>query len=146
MRRLLMLSVAFALAGPACDSKDAKDGESKKADVKRPDEPTDGSKLAVEVLGHEKDHAKVRIFNFSDKAVTQLSLRQEFLDEGGKVLGKFPHMVIGTPNVVEAKGTVDTETVLMSVPDGMKSIRVTVKKLEREGGDKWEKKADAPAQ
>ena len=144
MRRLLLLSLAFALVGPACDSKDDKGDDAKKADVKWPDEPGDGSKLAVEVLGHEKDHAKVRLFNFSDKAVTQVSLRQEFLDDGGKVLGKFPHMAMGAPNVVDAKGTADIETVLMGVPDGMKSVRITVKKVER-GGDKWERPDDAAA-
>ncbi len=140
MYRLLALSLAAVLIAPACDDEsDSSADEKAKADVEWPDKPADGSDMVLEVLSHTADSAKVRVFNFADKGVAELHVRQHFLDEAGKELDTFPFSQIGS--VVEAKGTAEIETVMMGVPEGMKKVEISIKTIVYAGGGEWKAKA-----
>ena len=135
------MCLATAFVAPACDDKSdsAADGKAKE-DVKWPEKPTDGSDMALEVLSTTADSAKVRVFNFADKDVSELNLRHHFLDDAGKELDTFPFSQVG--GVVKAKGTAEIETVMMGVPEGMKKVELTIKSITYAGGDKWQAKAE----
>ena len=138
MHRLLALCLATAVFTPACDKDNDAPAEDKKPDVKWPEKPADGSNMVLEVLSHDKESAKIRVFNFADKAVTSLHIRQHFDDAADKELDTFPFSQVG--NVVGAKEVAEIDTVMMGVPDEMKKVRATIKKIEYKGGEKWEAK------
>ena len=81
--------------------------------------------------------AKVRIFNFSDKDVTRVSMTLDYLDGSGKKLKGFPWGMGGMPNVVPAKGT-KVDEVGAFLPPETKKVQVHVKSVEFKDGSKWE--------
>lgn len=131
LRSVSMLLTACLLL-PGCDDKKA--DEPKKEEIKWPEKPADGSNLAVEVLAVEDDGAKVKAYNFSDKPVSKISLRQRYLDEGGKEVGTFPFLWMGT---IGPKSVEEFKTVIMSKPDGMKTVGFVVRKVEYGDGTEW---------
>lgn len=117
---------------PGCDDK--KPEESKTEEIKWPEAPTDGSNLVVEVLAVEDDGAKVKAYNFADKPVSKISLRQRYLDDGGKEVGTFPFLWMGT---IGPKSVEEFKTVIMSKPDGMKTVGFLIRKVEYADGTEW---------
>ncbi len=117
---------------PGCDDKKA--DETKTEEIKWPETPADGSNLAVEVLAVEEDGAKIKAYNFADKGVSKISLRQRYLDEGGKEVGTFPFMWAGS---IGAKSVGEFETVIMSRPEGMKTVGFVVRKVVYADGTEW---------
>ena len=131
----MLLTACLLLQG--CDDKkadEAKTEEAKTEEIKWPEKPADGSNLAVEVLAVEDDGAKVKAYNFADKEVTQISLRQRYLDEAGKEVGTFPFMWMGS---VDPKSVEEFKTVIMSKPDGMKTVGFVVRKVKYADGTEW---------
>ncbi len=126
-----LLAACFLL--PACDDKKP-DAEAKQEEIKWPEKPTDGSDIALELLEVQEDGAKFKVYNFSDKAVKQVSIRQRFLDEGGKELDTFPHMQVGT---IDAKSVEEIKTVIMTKPEGMKTVEGVVRKVKYADGSEW---------
>jgi hypothetical protein len=126
----MFLTACLLVSG--CDDK--KPEEAKAEEIKWPEAPTDGSNLAVEVLAVEDDGAKVKAYNFADKPVSKISLRQRYLDEGGEEVGTFPFMWMGT---IGPKSVEEFKTVIMSKPDGMKTVGLLVRKVEYSDGTQW---------
>ena len=140
MVRPLLVCLAL-VAAPACDDKKSESAEGKAADVKWPEKPTDGSNMVVEVLSHDNDSAELRVFNFADKAVSGLHVLQHFDDASGKELDSFPFSQ-SAATVVAPKGVAEIKTVMMGVPAEMKTVRVTLRRIEYAGGEEWKTKAD----
>lgn len=132
MIRSSTMFLTACLLLPGCDDKKADDPKTE--EIKWPETPTDGSNLAVEVLAVEDDGAKVKAYNFADKAVSKISLRQRYLDEAGEEVGTFPFLWMGT---VGAKSVEEFKTVIMSKPDGMKTVGFVVRKVVYADGTEW---------
>ncbi|MBV1859035.1 MAG: hypothetical protein KUG77_11540 [Nannocystaceae bacterium] len=126
----MLLTACLLLSG--CDDKKA--DESKTEEIKWPDAPTDGSNLVVEVLAVEDDGAKVKAYNFADKPVSKISLRQRYLDDAGKEVGTFPFLWMGT---IGSKSVEEFKTVIMSRPEGMKTVGFVVRKVAYADGTEW---------
>ncbi len=126
-----LLAVCFLM--PACD--DAKpESEAKQEEIKWPEKPADGSDISLELLEVQEDGAKFKVYNFSDKAVKQVSIRQRFLDDGGKELDTFPHMQVGT---IEPKSVEEIKTVIMTKPEGMTTVEGVIRKVKYADGTEW---------
>ncbi len=132
--RTLMLVLGACLLLPACDDKKAE--EPKKEEIKWPEKPADGSNVALELVKVEDDGATFKVYNFADQDLKQVSIKQRFLDEGGKELDTFPHMAMGMP-LVGKKSMEEVKTVIMSKPDGMKTVEGVLRKAEWADGTKW---------
>ncbi len=132
--RTLMLVLGACLLLPACDDKKA--DEPKKEEIKWPEKPVDGSNVALELVRVEDDGATFKVYNFADQDLKQVSIKQRFLDEAGKELDTFPHMAMGMP-LVGKKSMEEVKTVIMSKPDGMKTVEGVLRKAEWSDGTKW---------
>lgn len=132
--RSLTLALAAVLLLPACDDKKAE--EPKKEDIEWPEKPADGSEVVLELLKVEDDGATFKVYNFADKELKQLNIRQRFLDDGGKELDTFPHTAIGVP-LVGKKSVAEVKTVIMSKPEGMTTVDGVVTKVKYEDGSEW---------
>lgn len=133
---LVLLCACLTLA--ACDDKkaDGAEGAAKQADIKWPDKPADGSNVALEMVVLADDGATFKVYNFADADLTEVSIRQRFLDDAGKELGTFPHMAVGTP-LVAKKSMAEIKTVIMDKPAGMKTVEGVVRKAKFSDGTEW---------
>lgn len=134
MVRFVTLALSASLLLPACDDKKAE--EPKQEEIKWPEKPADGSDVVVELLKVEDDGATFKVYNFADKELKQLNIRQRFLDDGGKELDTFPHTAIGVP-LVGKKSVAEVKTVIMSKPEGMTTVEGVVTKVKYEDGSEW---------
>lgn len=135
MIRSLCIALTACLLLPACDDKKA-DETAKQAEIKWPEKPTDGSDIALELVKVADDGATFKVYNFADKAVKQVNIRQRFLDDSGKELGTFPHSQIGSP-AVGKKTMAEVKTVIMSKPEGMTTVAGVVTKVKYDDGTEW---------
>ncbi|MEM6296540.1 MAG: hypothetical protein AAGA54_35065 [Myxococcota bacterium] len=138
MPRSISVLLAACLLFPACDDKPAEEAPAKK-EIKWPDAPTDGSNMVLELVKVEDDGATFKAYNFADKAVKQVSIRQRFLDADGKELDTFPHMQMGT---IGAKDMVEIKTVIMSKPEGMTTVDGVLRKVKYDDGSEWRPKEE----
>ncbi len=140
MKRIaLVLILGFVIA---CGGKKEGDGGGG-ADVTWPAKPADGSPVVIESLSVAPDRkgkdleAKVRVFNFSDKDVTRISMTLDYLDGSGKKLKDFPWGMTGMPSLVAAKGFKDDE-VGAFLPPETKKVAARIRNVEFKDGTKWE--------
>ena len=133
---LVLLCACLTLT--ACDDKkaDAAKDAAKQADIKWPDKPADGSNVALEMVELADDGATFKVYNFADADLTELSIRQRFLDDAGKELDTFPHMAMGTP-LVTKKSMAEIKTVIMEKPSGMTKVEGVVRKAKFSDGTEW---------
>lgn len=130
---LVLLCACLTLA--ACDDKKA-DEAKPQAEIKWPDKPADGSNVALEMVELQDDGATFKVYNFADADLTEVSIRQRFLDDAGKELDTFPHMAMGTP-LVAKKSVAEIKTVIMEKPAGMTKVEGVVRKAKFSDGTEW---------
>ena len=134
---LLLVCTCSTLA--ACDdgkADAAKDAAKQQADIKWPDKPADGSNVALELVEVHDDGATFKVYNFADADLTQVSIRQRFVDGAGKELDTFPHMAAGAP-IVAKKSMAEIKTVIVEKPDGTKTVEGVVRKAKFSDGTEW---------
>jgi len=134
---LVLLCACLTLA--ACDDKKAEGGDAaaKQAEIKWPAKPGDGSNVALEMVEVQDDGATFKVYNFADADLTDLSIRQRFLDADGKELDTFPHMAVGAPTLVAKKSMAEIKTVIMEKPAGMKTVEGVIRKAKFSDGTEW---------
>ncbi len=138
-RMALVLILGLVIA---CGGKKEGDGGGGD-DVTWPAKPTDGSPVVIESVSVGPDRkgkdleAKVRVFNFSDKDITRISMTLDYLDASGKKLKDFPWGMSGMPSLVAAKG-VKEDGVGAFLPPDTKKVAAHVRSVDFKDGTKWE--------
>ena len=138
-KRLHGILIALALLGlTAC-------GGDKKEQAPWPEKPADGTPVVVEFVALDgegkKMSAKMRVFNFSDKAVSRVGLQLDYLDAQGKKLKDFPWSQQGMPQLVGPKGQEVAEMGAFLPPETAK-VMAKVELVEFKDGSKWAGKAE----
>ena len=142
MTRLLLALALTTTAVTGCGKKDG-DSAAKKDDVAWPAKPTDDTPIVwqFEKLEGTGDQAaaKMRVFNFTDKAVKGVRMTLHYIDGAGKELKTFPWGAMA-PELVGAKGT-KVHEVGAFIPPETKTVTATVREVEFADGTKWTTKA-----
>jgi len=139
MQRRLWLALVLGLVISCGGKKDEGGGGGGATDMKWPAQPTDGKPVVFEfdsLTGTgDKMEAKVRMFNFTDKAVKRMSTTLHYLDGTGKELKSFPWGMSG-PTLLGAKEAKE-ETVGAFIPAETKKVDVELREVDFGDGSKW---------
>lgn len=143
MRTLLIAGLAaLTLSTAACDKKGP--AEAPAAKVTWPAAPSDGTPVVLQFkeLVDEKGEklARMTMFNYADKGVSELRMTLHYLDASGKELKTFPWGQSKRPELTGAKGTVELPKLGAFLPPETASVTATIESVGYTDGTKWEMK------
>ncbi|MGE0872501.1 MAG: hypothetical protein AB7P03_28355 [Kofleriaceae bacterium] len=138
---VLWCCLAGSLLVAGCKRDDRAAGATALASATWPAEPSDGAPLAIEMVSivstGKRGEAKLRVFNFTDKAVRQVRGTIQFLDAAGAELTR-DSFLQADPRDVVARKAASEFTAGAAIPERATSAKIAIRSVEFGDGSTWE--------
>jgi len=136
---VLLIGLTSGWLSGCSKSPAARDRSPSRPAVKWPARPTDGSPVALSfaAMAYKGDHlgAELRVFSFSNRAISALRLTFHFLDKTGAPLGRLAYPTQGEPLV--KPGAWVTLAIKARMPRQTDKVTVTLQTVVFTDGRSW---------